>query len=1039
MIKTQTASVTCIAAAVLTGVAALVPYARASDQNGVQNAWSRLPVTFVENRGQTDSQVRYFARGSHYAFFFTPREVVLSLVDTRQTVEPTRGAHEAVSSRYRPGLVAPVRLASTTSEEQTYQQTVLGLQFLGSNPRVTVSGSERAPGNINYIHGADASQWQTDVPTYREVVYHELWPGIELRVREHGGALKYEFHVRPGAKVEEIRLAYQGADRLSLDRAGNLMIDTALGTIRDSAPTSFQEIDGDRVPIESSYALDSRTTSGYGFKVGRYKADQELVIDPGIEYSTYLGGSGDDVPSGVAVDAAGNAYVVGYTQSPDFPVTAGAFRRTGSLNNSLDAFVAKINPSGTAFVYATFLGGSNFDWGRAIAIDAAGNAYIAGQTQSADFPVTGKAFQKSLAHLNCPRCGIDVYDAFVAKLNATGSSLLYSTFLGGATGIDDALAIAIDASGNAYVAGETSSTDFPTTSGAFRRTISGGDDAYVAKLNPSGSALAYSTYIGGTLTDSPARIALDTANNAIVFGQTSSPDFPTTPGAFATVANGQFDSFLLKLNASGSNLVSSALLGGSAQDSAGGLAIDQAGDIYVSGTTSSTDFPTTPGTFQPICTGSDAYVAKLTPDISTLLHSTCISKTGAKGIAVSPTGNVWITGQSSGGFTATPDAFQQFPAVGPAGLLSNAVIAELNDTGSAVLYGTYIGGTRGDFGRDLALDSAGNVYVVGRTASPDFPTTPNAVDRVFRGDPTVFWGDGFVAKLALDGTQPPPPPTAAIASLTISGSNFVGGNSFNVNVALSTAARDSGAVISLATSSPAAALPATITIPAGAQTGTVVAATSVVPTATAVTITASLGNTSMSTNVTLQPAPPPGTLSSLSLVPNVVTGGNVATGIIGLTNPAGPGGYTVALSTNDAIASVPSSVTVPAGETTASFPVSTAAVVQKTGMTIFATAGTATALAPLTVNPSAPPVTASALTVTATGRSGERVASSPTGINAAVGTSSQASFTSGTIITLSVSNGRDAIWSGACSSGGSKAKACTFALNSDAAVTANVQ
>ncbi len=461
-----------------------------------QSAWTRLPIAFAENRGQTDSRVRYFARGSRYAFFLASNEIVLSLLkNSRPLSIASQGNRKPGITRGGFTFPAKAMAGAGRADEPSLERVSLDLKFLGANPNVVISGEERAPGNVNYLRGSDSADWKTNVPGYSQVVYHELWRGIDLKVCVKGQALKYEFHVHPGASVEDIRLAYRGSENISLGSDGSLLIKTTAGTIRDRAPVSFQEIGGRELAIESRYQLETATRSTYGFKVGEgYRADQELIIDPGIEYSTFLGGSSDDVPAGVAVDGSGNVYVVGYTQSPDFPVTPGAFDRTGAPSNSLDAFVAKVNPMGTALVYATFIGGSNFEWGRSIAVDAAGNAYITGQTTSPDFPVTGKAFQRTLAHLNCPRCGIDNYDAFVTKLNPTGSALVYSTYLGGAGSIDDGLAIAIDAGGNAYVAGETSSSDFPTTAGSFRRTNSGGDDTFVTKLNPAGSALVYSTY-----------------------------------------------------------------------------------------------------------------------------------------------------------------------------------------------------------------------------------------------------------------------------------------------------------------------------------------------------------------------------------------------------------------------------------------------------------------------------------------------------------------------------------------------------------------
>ena len=327
---------------------------------------------------------------------------------------------------------------------------------------------------------------------------------------------------------------------------------------------------------------------------------------------------------------------MGTTQSPDFPATAGAYKRTGAASNFSDVFVAKVNAAGTALVYATFIGGSDFDWGRAIAIDASGNAYIAGQTKSSNFPTTNGAFDRTLGvPTNCPRCSPDNYDAFVTKLNATGSALVYSTYLGGNSDIDDALGIAVDSTGSAYVVGETGSADFPTTPGAYRTTRNGAYDAYVTKLNPAGSALAYSTFIGGSQVDFGVRIAVDASRNAYVLGNTSSPDFPTTPGAFNTANNGGFDIFVLKLNAAGSNLVYSTFIGGLDMDSAGGLAIDSAGNAYVSGATRPPNFPTTPGAFQtvpPARSGGGAFVTKLNATGSALLYSTFLGDAGANGL-----------------------------------------------------------------------------------------------------------------------------------------------------------------------------------------------------------------------------------------------------------------------------------------------------------------------------------------------------------------------------------------------------------------------
>jgi len=1104
------------------GAERAVPALAAFDANRdrVLNAYANLPVAFVENRGQADRRVRYFAQGSRYAFYLTRDEVALS---------------------FEKGSDAP---------EPAADGVALALRFLGGNPKVVLEGEERAPGAINYLKGNDPTAWQTDLPRYTQVVYRELWPGVDLSLRQLDGSLKYEFRVRPGARPADIRLAYTGASGLTLDSKGGLLIKTALGVLRDAPPVSYQEIAGARVPVDSRYVVNEvgSAQAGYGFAVGAgYEPEYDLIIDPGLEYSTFLGGSSHEIAAGIKVDANGNAYVVGTTQSPDFPTTPGAFRRTGSAGNSLDVFVSKVNPSGTALVYSTFIGGTNFDWGRAIAIDAAGNAYVTGQTQSSNFPTTAGAFDRTFNVDTCPRCGIDQYDAFALKLNAAGSGLVYSTFLGGFD-IDDGLGIAVDGAGSAYVVGETGSLNFPTTPGAFDTSKNGAFDAFVTKLNAAGSALVYSTYLGGTAVEFASRVAVDAALNVYVMGSTSSADFPTTPGAFDTTANGAFDVFVTKLNSAGSALIYSTYLGGTDFDSGGGLAIDSAGNAYVSGGTGSFDFPTTPGAFDTLPGGpnaSDAFITKLNPTGSALVYSTVLGGTaseGASAIALDGSGNVWVTGGTSSAdfpvivgavdstFNGTADVF----------------VSELSANGSTLLYSTYLGGTQSENGNDLALDSAGNVYITGHTYSLDFPTTAGAFDTVFNGDPSIFWGDGFVAKLGAVSTPPappavpsapglvgpvngdnplqpitfnwsvassavsytiqiddssafsaplvreqqniaalmfvasdfataphfwrvrgvnsagvvgpwsavwtftpqpaPPPPT--LSTFSTNPSTVVGGNGSSGTVVLSTSAPAGGALIALTSSNPAvASVPASVTAPAFTFTGTFAITTSPVPASTTVTITAAYNGTTRTATVTVTPAAPPpppppaASLQSLALNPTSVVGGSSnSQGTITLSSGAPQGGAAVSLSSNNpGAAGVPAGVTVPAGATTATFTATTAAVSALTSVTISAVFGGVTRTATLTVTPAPPPAQTTTLTVTATGRSGERVTSSPAGINVAVGSSGSASFTTGTQITLTVSNGRDAIWSGACSSGGNKAKTCAFTLTGTAAVTANVQ
>jgi hypothetical protein len=486
------------------------------------NAYAKLPLAFIPNAGQTDGSVRYYAQGAGYSFYFTDQKAVLALQKGR------RGE-------------------------------ALDLRFLGANPNATLEAVDRASGKVNYF---TASGHHTNLPTYGRLVYRDLWPGIDMVFGGKGGKLSYEFRLRPGAKASDIRLAYAGARSVSLGAGGALQIHTTLGTLKDARPQSFQRIDGRRVPVDSRYALAGHS---YGFSVGHHDRHQPLVIDPSLAYSTYLGGSIGESGAGVAVDSTGAAYVTGFTDSTDFPTTAGAF--DASANGGDDAFVTKLDPAGSGLAYSTYLGGSDNDLGYGIAVDSTGAAYVTGLTGSTDFPTTAGAFDMSAN---------GGFDAFVTKLSPTGSSLAYSTNLGGSDA-ERGFGIAVDSAGSAYVTGLTDSADFPTTAGALDTSYNGAEDAFITKLNAAGSGLAYSTYLGGSSTDDGFGIAVDSTGAVYVTGLTGSTDFPTTAGAFDTSYNGAEDAFISKLNAAGSGLAYSTYLGGAGFDLGRGIAVDSAG------------------------------------------------------------------------------------------------------------------------------------------------------------------------------------------------------------------------------------------------------------------------------------------------------------------------------------------------------------------------------------------------------------------------------------------------------------------------------
>ena len=536
--------------------------------------YAELPLGFVPNRGQHHESVRFAAQGAGFAFFFTKREAVLSFSKGKRS-------------------------------------TALALRFLGASPGVRLEVSRRLVGKVNYVIGSDRARWHTNLSTYGELRYRGLWPGIDLVLRGANGQLKYEFHVAPGAHVSAIRLAYRGASLLAVARSGALKIRTPLGVITDTAPRSYQQVAETQVAVPSSYSLKGRR--GYGFALGGYDRSRPLVIDPGLLYSTFLGGSAGEAGYGLAVDPSGSAYVTGYTFSGDFPTMLGSF--DPSHNGDGDAFVTKLDPSGSTLLYSTYLGGGSFDQGASVVLDSSGNAHVVGQTMSADFPTTLTAYDTSLDGPS---------DGFVAKLGSTGSALVYSTYLGGSS-FDAGEGITLDASGNAYVGGLTDSADFPTTLGAFDSNLDGGRDAFVTKLNPTGSApLLYSTYLGGSGREEGGAtdVAVDPAGAAYVTGTTDSGDFPTTPGAFDMTHNGGRDAFVTKFDPAGATLVYSTYLGGGgSRDEGYGITLDAAANAYVAGLTDSGDFPTTLTAFDPTFNGSfDAWVTKLNTTGSALAY-----------------------------------------------------------------------------------------------------------------------------------------------------------------------------------------------------------------------------------------------------------------------------------------------------------------------------------------------------------------------------------------------------------------------------------
>jgi hypothetical protein len=693
----------------------------------VRNAYGQLPLSFELNRGQTAPEVQFLARASGYTLFLTSQEAVLSL---RQSVPPTS-----------PHLARASPAAATA--------VVMRMKLLGANATSSSHGEEELPARSHYLIGNDPKQWRTDIVHYQKVRYEDVYPAVDLVYRGNQGQLEYDFIVNPGADPADISLAFEGGHDVRLDTNGELVLSIGNEEIRQQRPVIYQDLDGVRTEIAGGYQLEGQKV---GFHVANYDENYPLVIDPVLVYATYLGGSGTDDVRSIAVDEDGFAYVTGLTESLDFP-TRSPNMQPAFGGGVYDAYVAKLNRLGTALVYATYLGGADWDIGYGIAVDDQGHTFVAGQSFSTDFPTTPGAFQQISPDLpgNMGRG-----NAFVTKLNRRGSAPVYSTFVGGGGG-DFGRDIALNKRGYAYVTGQTLSIDFPTTPGAFQLAKAGFIDSFVTQLDAEGLSLVYSTYLGGSGITGAQAIAVDEQGYAYVVGLTYSPNFPTTRRAFQESLSGNSDAFVTKLNRRGTGLVYSTYLGGSfspsGNEQAAGVAVDQRGFAYVTGLTQSSDFPITPGALQPFLAGSsDAFVTKLNRHGSDLIYSTYFGGTfdgssaggpdGGNDIAVDRDGHAYVTGLTeSVDLPVTPGAFQ--PNYGGS---VDAFVLTLDRSGESMTLSSYLGGDEFDNGLAIAVDKEGLIYVAGGTISNSFPTTSGGFQPTHAGG--IF--DGFVVKIGHD-------------------------------------------------------------------------------------------------------------------------------------------------------------------------------------------------------------------------------------------------------------------------------------------------
>lgn len=687
------------------------------ERSGPRDESPFAPVagSFLENRGQIgNAEVLYYHGAGPLQIGFAESALLLRITE----LPPSGGPARDRGIDGRPAETRPV-----------VNGALVGLTFRGAN-RVRPEGRGKLDFPTHFLRGADPARWRRNVPSFREVVYPELYEGIDLVYRIGADGLKYEFHLLPGADPGRIELHYDGVQRVEIDPGGGLVVGTTAGEILDSAPiallpdspsgsASVLSETSRAARIRTSYVL--RSPASVGFSVEGWDGESPLVIDP-LLYSTYLGGIRTELIRSAVADADGFVHVAGWTNSKDFPATRGAFQEF--YHEVKDAFVARLKKRKVAFV--TFLGGTDRDDAYVLKLGENGDIIVAGETGSSDFPVTdGSTYHGG------------IYDVFVARLDRKGENLLYGTYIGGALE-DYSYSLDVDGAGAAYIVGQTRSEDFPVTAGAFDTTFHGGGfDAYVAKVDTMGGGLVWATYLGGRSVDFAWSVAVDPSGDLYVAGSTISVDFPVTAGSFDATYNGTQDAYVTKLTGDGSGLVYSGFIGGLRFDRAFAIDLDDTGAALVTGVTRSDDFPATAGAYQEAYGGADdGFIVKVAPSGASLEFATYLGGTApdkVNALFVDPVGTAYLTGfTASTDFPVTPGALDETHNGG-----FDAFVTTLTAGGESVTYSTYLGGSSTDGGYGITLSPSGDPIVVGETRSTDFPVR-KAIDDQLTGTRDCF-------------------------------------------------------------------------------------------------------------------------------------------------------------------------------------------------------------------------------------------------------------------------------------------------------------
>jgi hypothetical protein len=676
----------------------------------------QMPLGFTQNMGQWDESILFRAyTGGGTTMWFTKEGVTYQLM--RCIASDGGGRTLAASSDSGQNMVKAKNRFSNGKDLS--EQLVLTARYIGANPNPEVVGEGLMEYKCNYFIGSDPAKWHTDVPNYSAIILRDIYPGIDLRYSNGGGdQAVYDFITAPGANIAQVKVAYDGANGISLGSDGKMIVRTKWGDMIGAIESPGNGALSDK----ACFSQLTEKTVGFG---GGGSSRQALgTLSVVLSYSALLGGGSADQAFGIAVDGSGCAYVTGFTASSDFP-TMNPYRTD---KGSDDVFITKLSSTGNSLIYSTYLGGGDWDRGSGIAVDGSGNAFVTGWTKSYDFP-TLNPFQGPL--------GEGDINAFVTKLSSVGNSLIYSTYLGG--GSDDwGNSIAIDGSGSAYVTGHTYSFNFPTLN-PFQATNHGSPEVFVTRLSVAGNSLIYSTYLGGGGDDWGNGIAVDGVGNAYITGHTHSFNYPTVNPYQTYQGGGQYgwDAFVTKLSKTGNSLVYSTFLGGSEDDHGYGIAVNSSGNAFVTGCTESSDFPTSSPFRGSFTDGDiDAFVTKLSSTGNSLIYSTFLGGANGDygyGIAVDGSDNAFVTGITGS---------TNFPILNPYQTGGGIFATRFSGTGSDLIYSTYLG-NNGDYGYDIAVDGSGIAYVTGWTFANN-STTWNSAQVTYQHG----W-DAFVAKLGV--------------------------------------------------------------------------------------------------------------------------------------------------------------------------------------------------------------------------------------------------------------------------------------------------